>query len=129
LLLTSEGVTVTNVGPDELDRRLRDHEARTDRIHAELDNRITQLARDTVPLVVWQQAERTRDLETGRLEREHDEDVKRLRDDVITPLAARVTTLEGRPSMTFGRWVGVLTVVAAFLAVVVAAWSAAKGAK
>lgn len=120
---------MTNVGPDELDRRLRDHEARTDRIHAELDNRITQLARDTVPLVVWQQAERTRDLETGRLEREHDEDVKRLRDDVITPLAARVTTLEGRPSMTFGRWVGVLTVVAAFLAVVVAAWSAAKGAK
>ncbi len=117
------------IGPDELDRRLRDHETRTDRIHAEQDNRITQLARDTVPMLVWQQAERVRDGEVQRLEREHDEDLKRLKDDVIAPLAARITALEKRPQMTWGRWIGALTVVAAFLAVVIAAWSAAKGAK
>lgn len=56
-----------------------------------------------------------------RLEREHAEDLRALREDVIKPLQDRLR-------MSFGRWVGVLGVVAAFAGVIVTAWATSKGA-
>lgn len=118
-----------DVGPDELNRRLDAHERRTDAIHASLDDRITQVARDAVPLLVWQQAERARDAEMQRLDRERREDLDELRRRELGPVIEDVKALKGRPAMTFGRWVAALGVVAAFLAVLVTAWAASKGAK
>ena len=54
--------------PGELYRRQVDHEQRTDRIHGELDDRITRVAAESVPLGTWQQAERARDQQMLRLE-------------------------------------------------------------
>lgn len=99
-----------DVSPGEVYRRLQDHETRTQREHDAMDSRITNLARDTVPLQLYQQSERDRD-----------EDVKALAD--------RMTKVEDRPSMSLARWLGVLTVAAAFLALAVQAYGTLKGAQ
>jgi hypothetical protein len=104
-------VTVPDdVSAGETYRRLRDHETRTDRIHEALDTRITNLARDTVPLTLYQQGESDRD------------------DDMRT-MAARIGKIEERPAMTWGRWLAVLGVAAAFLGLAVQAYGTLKGAK
>lgn len=108
------------VSPGEAYRRLLDHEARTDRVHAALDARITDLAKDVVPLALYQQGERDRDKELQRLDAEHAEDIRQVR--------GELRELRERPQMTLGRWLGVLTVVAAFLGVLVETWAALKGA-
>lgn len=99
-----------DVSPGEVYRRLVDHEQRTDRVHAALDSRITDVAKDAVTVRMWQQAEQDRDRE-------------------VRALTGRVEKLEEKPAMTFGRWVGILTVAAAFLALAVQAYGTLKGAK
>jgi hypothetical protein len=99
-----------DVSPGEVYRRLVDHEQRTDRVHAALDGRITDVAKDMVPVRMWQEAEQDRDRE-------------------VQGLTQRVEKLEERPAMTFGRWLGILTVAAAFLALAVQAYGTMKGAK
>lgn len=99
-----------DVSAGETYRRLRDHETRTQREHDAIDNRITNLAKDTVPLNLYQQGERDRD-----------SDMKAVTD--------RLGKVEDRPSMTLTRWLGVLTVAAAFLALAVQAYSTLKGAQ
>lgn len=118
-----------DVTAGELDRRLEAHERRTDAIHAALDNRITLVAKDMTPLELYNRGERDRDRELGRLEAEHDQDLTSLRDNVIKPLADRVTALEQRPAMTLGRWLGIIGVAVAFLALAVQAYATWKGAK
>lgn len=98
------------VSPGEVYRRLVDHEARTDRVHAALDSRITDVAKDMVPLALYNQGERDRDRE-------------------IQGVTERLDKLEERPGMTLGRWLGILTVAAAFLALAVQAYGTLKGAK
>ena len=99
-----------DVSPGEVYRRLVDHEQRTDRTHAALDSRITDVAKDMVPLQLYQQGERDRDRE-------------------VQGLTERIDKLEERPGMTFGRWLGILTVAAAFLALAVQAYGTMKGIK
>ncbi|MCW7941705.1 hypothetical protein AAW14_06615 [Streptomyces hygroscopicus] len=99
-----------DVSPGEVYRRLVDHEQRTDRVHASLDSRVTDLAKDTVTVRMWQEAEQDRDRE-------------------VQALTGRVSKLEERPAMTFGRWIAILTVAAAFLALAVQAYGTMKGAK
>lgn len=118
-----------DVTAGELDRRLEAHERRTDRIHGELDSRITNVAKDMVPLIVYQQGERDRDRELQRLETEHDQDLTSLRDNVIKPLADRVSKLEKRPGMAWGWFVAGGTLLVTVLGVLIQAWAAAKGAK
>lgn len=118
-----------DVTAGELDRRLEAHERRTDRIHGEQDARITNLAKDTVPLLAYQQAERARDQEMARVQREHDEDLTELKDNVIKPLASRVEKLEKRPGVAWGWVVAGGTLLVAVLGVLIQAWAAAKGAK
>jgi hypothetical protein len=118
-----------DVTAGELDRRLEAHERRTDRIHGELDQRITNVAKDMVPLIVYQRSEEGRSRELQRLETEHDQDLLNLHDNVIKPLADRVRALEDRPAMTLGRWLGVATVVIALVALLVQAYGTMKGAK
>lgn len=118
------------VSPGEAYRRLLDHEQRTDRARAELDNRITNLARDTTPLAVYQTAEKARDAEIQRLEREHDMDIAQVRREHTTDIAQvrdEIKELRERPQMTLGRWLAVGSVVAAVLGVLVEAWAALKG--
>lgn len=114
--------------PGELYRRFQDHEQRTDRIHSELDNRITRMAAESVPLDVWHQAERARDQQHAQLEREQQEALRRLRDDTIKPLQADVKELKKRPRGNLVIASGVAVAVIALLALVVQTWSAAKGA-
>lgn len=99
-----------DVSAGETYRRLRDHETRTDRIHEAMDSRITSVARDCVPLALYQQGERDRD-----------DDMKALSD--------RVAKIEERPAMTWTRWAGVLTIAVAFLGLAIQAYSTLKGAK
>jgi len=99
-----------DVSAGETYRRLRDHEARTQREHEALDTRITNLARDTVPLQLYQQGERARD-------------------DDMSALSTRVTKVEDRPAMTWTRWAAVVTIALAFLGLAVQAYSTLKGAK
>lgn len=135
----------------EVHRSLRDHEARSAEQHRSLDERITALAAQSVPLSVWQQAERARDAElqrseheraaeAQRLEREHQADVARLdrareqgqaqfQESVIKPLVERVDKVEDRPAMTLARWLGVIVAVCAALTLLVEAWGTAKGVK
>jgi hypothetical protein len=123
-------VTVADdITAGELDRRLESHERRTDRIHGELDQRITNVAKDMVPLLVYQTGERDRDRELQRLETEHDQDLLNLRDNLIKPLADRVRALEERPAMTLGRWLGAATVAIALVALLVQAYGTLRGAK
>lgn len=104
-------MTVTDdVSPGEVYRRLVDHEQRTDRTHAALDSRITDLAKDAVTVRMWQEAEQDRDRE-------------------VQALVGRVEKLEERPALSFGRWLGILTVAVAFLALAVQAYGTIKGAK
>lgn len=117
------------VSTGEVYRRLLDHKQDSDRTHAALDAKLTELAKDTVPLLAYQQAERARDAELQRMNREHDQDLAELKDNVIKPLVSRVEKLEERPGMTLGRWMGILTVAAAFLALAVQAYGTLKGAK
>lgn len=117
------------VSSGEVYRRLVDHEQRTDRTHAALDARVTDVAKDMVPLGLYQQSERDRDRELARLEAEHDQDLTSLRDNVIKPLADRVRALEERPAMTLGRWLGVATVVIALVGLLVQAYGTLQGAK
>lgn len=99
-----------DVSPGEVYRRLVDHEQRTDRTHAALDSRITDVAKDMVPVRMWQQAEQDRDRE-------------------VQGISGRLDKLEERPAMTFGRWLGVLTIVIAVLALAVQAYGTMQGAK
>ncbi|WP_202235309.1 hypothetical protein [Actinacidiphila reveromycinica] len=99
-----------DVSVGETYRRLQDHERRTQREHEALDTRITNLARDTVPLQLYQQGERDRD-----------DDMKAVTD--------RLGKVEDRPAMSLARWLGIVTVVVAFLALAVQAWGTLKGAQ
>lgn len=117
------------VSSGEVYRRLADHEQRTDRVHAALDSRITDVAKDMVPLTLYNQAERDRDRALARLEAEHDQDLTSLRDNVIKPIADRVRALEERPAMTFGRWLGIATAAIALVALLVQAYGTLRGAK
>lgn len=118
-----------NISTGELDRRLESHERRTDRIHGELDSRIANLAKDTVPLIAYQQAERARDQEIQRIIHEHDEDLTELKDNVIKPLVGRVDKLEKRPGVAWGWVVAGGTLLVTVLGVLIQAWVAARGAK
>lgn len=118
-----------DVSPGEVFRRLKDHEERTDRVHAALDSRVTSLAKDMVSLEAWRTAERARDAESQRLAHEHDEDLAELKDNVIKPLAARVEKLEKRPGVAWGWVVAGGTLLITVLGVLIQAWAAAKGAK
>lgn len=127
---------------DALRRELEAHERRTDAIHQELGARITQVARDMLPLAVWQQfqqtwsdtvkrLEREQDTEIQRLEREHDAEMQRLerehaRD--ITEVRAELKELRERPQLTTGRLAVIGTAVIAALALVVQAYGVLKGA-
>jgi hypothetical protein len=123
-------VTVADdVSTGELNRRLDAHETRTDRIHGEQDARLTNLAKDMVPLGEWQRAERARDAELQRMDREHAEDLTELKDNVIKPLVGRVEKLEKRPGVAWGWVVAGGTLLITVLGVLVQAWAAAKGAK
>jgi hypothetical protein len=91
-----------------------------------LSRRLDRAERDWADDLNRVRVEHTSDIQ--RLEREHTEDLRKLRGDVIRPLDIRIGVLEKARGMTFGRWIGVLGVVAAFAAVVVTAWAASKGA-
>lgn len=112
-----------------VDRRLDAHERHTDRTHDELASRITNLAKDTVPLGEWQRAERARNAELARMSREHDEDLTELKTNVIQPLVGRVEKLEKRPGVAWGWVVAGGTLLIGVLGVLIQAWAAAKGAK
>lgn len=99
-----------DVSPGEVFRRLKDHEERTDRVHAALDSRVTDVAKSMVPLDLYNRGERDRDRD-------------------MDDLSKRVDKLEERPGMTISRWLGILTVAAAFLALAVQAYGTMKGAK
>jgi hypothetical protein len=104
-------VTVPDeVTPGELDRRLRDHEQRTDRIHAEQDNRIARVASDSVSAGVYASDQRARDREVQDLR----DEIKEVRD---------------RPALTVGRIVMIGTALIALAALLVQAWGTLKGAK
>ena len=69
---------MADVSPEVVARQLESHERRTDAIHQELGQRITQVARDMVPLAVWQQAQQTWSDTVKRMEREHDAEIQRV---------------------------------------------------
>jgi chromosome segregation ATPase len=125
-----------DVSSGEVFRRLKDHEERTERVHAALDGRITEVARDMVPLSLYQQTQRDQERELQRLESEHDEAVQDLRKEHQADISAvrgevadlRRETRE-RPQMTLSRWLGVLGVVAAYLTLAVMAWQTMRGSK
>lgn len=114
--------------PGELDRRFTAHELRTDRQHAELEAHINRVAAEMVPLNVYQADQRARDQQQAQAQRDHDDDLRQLREDVIKPMDNRLGILERAKSMSFARWVGALGVVAAFAGVIVTAWATSKGA-
>lgn len=123
---------MADVSPEEVARQLESHERRTDVIHRELGDRIAQVARDTVPLAVYQQAQQTWSETIKRLEREQDAEIQRLerehaRD--IAALHAEVKELRDRPQLTAGRLAVLGTAVTALLALVVQAYGVLKGAK
>lgn len=113
---------------NEVAWRLQNHEQRTDRIHGEMDTRIANLARDTVSTTAFAEAQRVRDVEAQRLEREHNEDLRKLRTDVIGPLRERVAALEKRPGLTVGRIAVIATAVIALGALLVQAYGTLRGA-
>lgn len=64
-----------------------------------------------------------------RVEREHGEDLRALREDVIRPLQERMSAVERRPALTAGRWAGIALAVIALAALLVQAYGTLKGAK
>ncbi len=118
--------------PGEVYRRLQDHEQRTAMEHRSLDERITAVAQQSVPMVAYQADQRARDAETVRLDREHAADVARLdreREQSDRQANDRLAKIEDRPAMTMARWIGVAMAVCAALALVVQAYGTLKGAK
>lgn len=109
------------VTPGELGRRLEAHEHRTASEHRALDERITRVAAESVPLGVWQQTELAHVAEAKRLEREHAADLVLVRDEL--------KELRGRGWLTTGRIVVIATAVIALAALLVQAWGTLKGAK
>lgn len=99
-----------DVSAAEVYRRLRDHEQRTQREHDAMDTRIANVARDAVPLQLYQQTERDRD-------------------DDMRALSDRVDRVEGRPQMTLTKWLAILTVAAALIGLAIQAYGTLKGAK
>lgn len=99
-----------DVSIGELNRRLDAHERHNDRAFGELDSRLANLAKDMVPLALYQQVERDRD-----------RTVQELRDEI--------KDIKNQRAMSFGKWMAVLTVVSAFLGVLVETLAALKGAK
>ena len=99
-----------DVSAAEVYRRLRDHEQRTQREHDAMETRLANLARDTVPLQLYQQAERGRD------------------DDMRT-LSDRVDRVEAQPQMSLTRWLAIITVAAALIGLAIQAYGTLKGAK
>jgi len=114
--------------PAEIGRRLDAHELRTDRIHADLEAHIRTVAAECVPLAVYQADQRALAQLQAQAQRDHDDDLRQLREDVIRPLGDRIGVVERAKSMTVTRWIGVLGVVAAFAGVIVTAWATSKGA-
>ena len=66
--------------------------------------------------------------EVRRLEREKADDLRKLREDVIKPLADRMTAQEAKSGLTVGRWAVIAMAVVAVLGLAVQAWVALKGA-
>jgi polyribonucleotide nucleotidyltransferase len=123
---------VADVSPEEVARQLESHERRTDAVHQELGQRITQVARDTVPLAVYQQAQQTWSDTVKRLEREQEAEIQRLerehaRD--IQAVRAEVKEIRERPQLTAGRFAVLATAVIALLALIVQAYGVLKGAR
>jgi hypothetical protein len=114
----------------EVHRGLREHEQRSADQHRALDERITSLAAQSVSAAVYQADQRATVEMARRLERDHGEDVRKLREDVINPALVRIETLEKRPvpTMTFGKWIALAGAITGFLTVIVAAWAVTKGA-
>jgi hypothetical protein len=84
-------------------RRLQDHETRTALEHRAIDERITAVAQQSVPMVAYQADQRARDAETVRLDREHAADVARLdreREQSDRQANDRLAKIEDRPAMT-----------------------------
>jgi hypothetical protein len=118
--------------PGEVYRRLQDHETRTALEHRAIDERITAVAQQSVPMVAYQADQRARDAETVRLDREHAADVARLdreREQSDRQANDRLAKIEDRPAMTMARWIGVAMAVCAALALVVQAYGTLRGAK
>jgi hypothetical protein len=110
-----------DVSPEWVLRSLEAHERRADRVHGETDAKITNLAKDLVPLGLYQRGERDRDREIQRLDEEHTEDMRLLR--------AELKELRDRPQMTIGRWAVIATAAIALCALLVQAYGTLKGAK
>lgn len=117
----------------EVKRGLADHRRESAEQHRALDERITRVAAESVPMDVYQADQRATTELARRLERDRVDGERKLREDVITPALGRITALEtanaSRPGMTFTKWMAVLGVVAAFLTVLVTVWATSKGAK
>lgn len=117
----------------EVQRGLREHRRESAEQHRALDERITRVAAESVPLDVYQADQRATTELARRLERDRVDGERKLREDVITPALGRITALEtanaNRPGMTFTKWMAVLGVAAAFLTVLVTVWATSKGAK
>lgn len=113
----------------ELWRRQQEHEDRSDRAHDGLSARIDYLAAHTVPLGEYQTAERARSDQIQRLERDHDEDLDKMRQTELKPMAERLARQEGRSGVTWGWILAGGTALLGVVGVLIDAWSAAKGAK
>lgn len=103
-------------GTGEVWRRLRDHEQRSDAKHTALDERISKLDAESVPIGEYRADQRARDREVQNLERR------------MEGLEHRHEALEQRPAMTVGRWAAVALAVAAVLTLVITAYGTLKGA-
>lgn len=94
-----------------------------------MDERITELARRAVTDSVYQLDKAATVEMARRLERDRVEDVRKLREDVIKPIADRLEKVEGRPAMSLARWLGVVTVALGLAALLVQAYGTLRGAK
>lgn len=118
--------------PGEVYRRLQDHEQRTALEHRAIDERITKVASDSVPMVAYQADQRALAADAQRQDREHSADVARLdreREQGERQTSDRLGKIEDRPAMTMARWIGVAMAVCAALALMVQAYGTLKGAK
>lgn len=117
----------------EVQRGLQEHRRESAEQHRALDERITRVAAESVQMDVYQADQRATSELARRLERDRVEGERKMREDVITPALVRITALETvnatRPTMTFTKWVALLTLAATFLGVLVTVWATSKGAK